>query len=95
MPKGEFYDLGRDPKKMNDVGKADKVHYPELYISNLEKMPAFKGMKIGDGTYRAEIVFQPSMGSLKVMKIKVLGEGGSHDEGKMKKEKSKEEGYEK
>lgn len=69
MPKGEFYDLGMDPKRMGEA--TEKKHYPSFHL-DVEKLPAVKGMKIGE-LGQAEIKFKINGSSFEVQAIKFAG----------------------
>lgn len=76
MPEGKFYSLGKDPKKMNDVGREEKMMYPHLSIRPND-FPPLKEMKMGDKG-RAEIEFQFGNDMcLEVTGIKSLGSAGA------------------
>ena len=77
MPKGEFYDLGLNPKRVGV--DEDKKMYPTLHIDT-ERLPAIKGMKIGESG-NAEIKFKINGTSLEVQAIKFTGNAGNEKEG--------------
>ena len=85
MPENSFYPLGRDPAKLNDVGREDKLSYPSLSLS-VDEYPPLKDMKLGD-TAEAMIRFRIGKhGGLDVMEMKHM----NSDMMKDKKEETKE-----
>ena len=86
-----FHDLGTEPTRMNDVGISSKINYPTLYIDDCEEL--LKGFKIGK-TNKAEIIFEPTLSGLKVLKIKFLKDDEQDDSTieYPKKPKSRQEG---
>lgn len=83
MPEGAFYDLGRDPKKINDVGNEDKIQYPTLNIGP-DDFPPMQEMKLGS-TGQSLVKWRISRhGGIEVLGMKYLGEA-KPDEGKDKK----------
>ena len=72
MPHENFYDLGKDPKKLNDVGREDKITYPSVYDINPDNFPPLKDMKLGD-TGEAMIHFRIRGSGIEVTEIKSMG----------------------
>ena len=68
----EFYDLGEEPSRLNDVGIPDKVRYPTLYIENIDSIPGIGDLKLKDEG-KAEICFKVKNGNIEVRKIRVIG----------------------
>jgi len=80
MPQGQFYDLGKEPSKMNDVGREDKIRYPSIYDVTPDNFPPLKDMKLGD-TGEALIQFKISgNGGIDVHGIKWVGSAEPKDE---------------
>jgi hypothetical protein len=67
----EYFDLGENPKRINDVGYADKMIYPTLHISDLDDVPGICEMRLKD-VGEAKIRFRIDDGCLKVIGIKVI-----------------------
>lgn len=73
MPKDDFFDLGRDPAKINDEGNEDKIIYPCLHGIGPEDFPPMKEMKLGD---TAEVIARVRIsrhGGFEVTGMKYLG----------------------
>ena len=72
MPEGKFYNLGKKPTKMNDMGREDKIRYPNVYDVSVDKFPPLKDMKLGD-MGEAVIHFKINGGGLDIHEMKFLG----------------------
>ena len=72
MPTDNFFELGRDPARMNDMGREDKIQYPCAYDINPENFPPLKDMKMGD-TGEALIRFKPKGDGIEIQSIKWIG----------------------
>ena len=79
-----YHDLGRDPKKMNDMGYPDKITYPRVYDVNPDNFPPLKDMKLGD-TGEALIRFNIRGGGIEVHSIKWVGSADPKAEADKKK----------
>lgn len=67
-----FVDLGKEPSKVNDIGREDKIQYPCAYGIGVDEFPAMKDMKLGD-TGEAVIRFRPQGDGIEIIGIKWLG----------------------
>ena len=86
MPQDNFYDLGKEPSKMNDVGRSDKVRYPCLYDVTPENFPPLKDMKLGDtGEALMRFKIATSGGGIEVQEIKWIGSADPKAEADKKK----------
>ena len=87
MPKDAFYDLGKSPKKMNDMDMPEKMRYPMIHDIGVDNYPPLGEMKLG-GTGRAEIMYKISKnGGIEILKMKELGSSKEPDNTKPKEEK--------
>src|SRR3990167_5336014 len=87
MPKDAFYDLGKSPKKMNDMDMPEKMRYPMIHDIGVDNYPPLGEMKLG-GTGRAEIEFKIAKGGgIEILKMKDLGSSKGPDDTKPKEEK--------
>ena len=79
-----FVDLGKEPAKMNDVGREDKIHYPCAYGIGIDEFPAMRDRKVGD-TGEALIRFRPQGDGIEILGIKWVGTADPKAEGDKKK----------
>jgi hypothetical protein len=90
MAASKSYDLGRDPKKMNDMGNPDKVSYPHLCNVGVEEFPPLADMKLGD-VGEAKVKFCIDGDGLEIQEIQFLGsssDSSKAQDGKSGKDKS-------
>lgn len=72
MVSEDFVDLGKEPSKVNDIGREDKISYPCAYGIGIDQFPAMKDMKLGD-TGEAVIRFRPQGDGIEILGIKWIG----------------------
>ena len=72
MPQDNFFELGQEPAKMNDMGREDKIQYPCAYGITVDEFPPMKDMKLGD-TGEALIRFKPKGDGIEIISIKWVG----------------------
>lgn len=71
---GKYHDLGKKPKKLNDVDKPEKMSYPCMYDITPENFPPMMDMKLGS-TGEAMIKFKiKTSGGIEVLSMKMMGE---------------------
>ena len=88
MSEDQVYDLGQDPKRLNDMGREDKMQYPCAYDINPENFPPMKSMRLGD-VGEAVIHFKVKGGGIEIRDIQLVSsesEDDSLDREKVKKD---------
>ena len=78
MPKGEFYNLGQSPKRVEAIPMEDKMRYPSIFDLGIDLYPPLKEMKLGE-IGQAVIKFKIKGSGIEILAMKEM-DGMMEDE---------------